>query len=153
MSYSTSLTNTSKNHIYMQNDSHRTSTEHWQKNLNLQKVQETLDITRQNERKKKIEKESEWDQYSREGAVKEKRNPHPGKPPYLQGDQWRWRDLKVSKKSIAAALRRRAEQSESHTDHLHHHPRHLSLRRSGGSWVLRLRLQRSVPGRGLGMAV
>ena len=27
------------------NDSHRTSTEHWQKNLNVQKGQETLPIT------------------------------------------------------------------------------------------------------------
>ena len=32
-------------HIYMENSSHRTSTEHWQKNLPLQKGQETLDIT------------------------------------------------------------------------------------------------------------
>ena len=32
-------------HIYMENDSHGTSTERWQKNLNLQKGQETLHIT------------------------------------------------------------------------------------------------------------
>ena len=34
-----------KKHIYMSNNSHITSTECWQKNLNLQKGKETLDIT------------------------------------------------------------------------------------------------------------
>ena len=38
----------------MQNYSHRTLIEHWQKNLNLQKGQETLDITGEN---KKTERE------------------------------------------------------------------------------------------------
>ena len=32
-------------------------------------------------------------------------------------------------------------------------PRHHSLRHSGGGWALRLRLQRSLLGRGLGLAV
>ena len=60
------LPNTSKKYIYMQNDLPRTSTEHWQKNLNLQKGQETLNITGQNKRKKREreagkKKESEQD--------------------------------------------------------------------------------------------
>ena len=42
-------------HIYMENDSHGTSTERWQKTLNLQKGQETLDITGQNKRKRERE--------------------------------------------------------------------------------------------------
>ena len=84
--------------------------------------------------------------------MKEKKNLHPGKPPNQQGDKLRWRDLKITEKSAAAGLRR-AKQSEIHTDHLYHHPRHHSLRCLGGGWALRPRLQRSVPGRGLGLAV
>ena len=74
--------------------------------------------------------------------MKGKRNPHPGKPPNQQGDQLRWRDLKVREKSMAAGLRR-AKQSDRGTDHLYHHPGYHSLRCSGRGWVLRLRLQRS----------
>ena len=55
-------------------------------------------------------------------------------------------------KSAAAGLKT-AKQSESHTDHLNHRPRHHSLRHLGRDWVLRLRLQRLVQGRGLGLAV
>ena len=84
--------------------------------------------------------------------MKEKRNRHPGKPPNWQKDQPSRKDLKVAEKSAAAALRT-AKQRESHTDHLHHQPGHHSLRRSGGDWALRRRLQRSVPGRGLGLVV
>ena len=76
--------------------------------------------------------------------MKEKRTPHPGKSPNQWGNQPRWRDLKVTEKSAAPGLRR-AKESESHTDHLNHGPRHHSLRCSGRGWVLRLRLQRSVP--------
>ena len=53
--------------------------------------------------------------------MKEERNTHPGKPPNSRGDQLRQKDLKVSEKSAAAGLRR-AKQSASRTDHLHHHP-------------------------------
>ena len=80
--------------------------------------------------------------------MKEKRNLHPRKPTNQQGEKPRQRDLKVAKKSTAAGLRR-AKQSESCTDHLHHHPRQHSLRCLGEGWVLRLRLLRSVLGRGL----
>ena len=52
--------------------------------------------------------------------MKEKRDPHPQKPPNKQGDQPKWRDLKVAEKIITAGLRR-AKKSESHTDHLHHY--------------------------------
>ena len=82
--------------------------------------------------------------------MKEKRNPHPGKIPNRRGGHLRQRDLKVSKKSAIAGLRW-AKQSESHTDYLHHHPRHHSLRHLGGA--LRLRVWRSILGRGLGLAV
>ena len=84
--------------------------------------------------------------------MKEKRNPHPGKPPNRLGDQPGQRDLKVSEKSAAAVLRR-AKQSESRTDNLNHWPRHHSLRCSGRAWVLRLRLWRSGMGSGLVLTV
>ena len=84
--------------------------------------------------------------------MKEKRNPHPGKPPNQRGDQPRQRDLKVAEKS-AAAGQRRAKYSESPTDHLRHRPGHHSQRRLGRGWLLRLRLRGSVPRRGLGLAM
>ena len=74
--------------------------------------------------------------------MKGKRNPHPRKPPNQQGDQMKWRDLKVAMKSAAAGLRR-AKQSEFCT--ITPFPGEHSLRHSGGGWVLRLKLQRSVP--------
>ena len=80
--------------------------------------------------------------------MKEKKNPHPGKPPNSWKDQLSQRDLKVAKKSTTVGLRM-AKQSESHIDHLNHQPRHHSLRCLGGGWMLRLRLWRSVPGKGL----
>ena len=81
--------------------------------------------------------------------MKEKRKPHPGKPPNQWGDQVRWRDLtflKVTDKSAVAGLRR-AKQGESCTDHLEHY----RLSYLGWGWALRLRLRKSVQGRGLGL--
>ena len=86
------------------------------------------------------------------GSLKGKRNPHHGKPPNPQEDQLRWRDLKVTEKSTEPGLRRK-KQSESCIDHMHHWPRHHSLRCSGGGWVLRLRLWKSVLRKGLGLVV
>ena len=45
------------------------------------------------------------------------------------------------------------KQRESCTDYQYHVLGHHSLRHLEGSWVLRLRLQRSVLGRGLGLTV
>ena len=59
--------------------------------------------------------------------MKEKRITYPGKPTNQQGDQLRLRDLKITKKSAAAGLRR-AKLSEIHTDHQHDCPIHHSLR-------------------------
>ena len=82
--------------------------------------------------------------------MKEKGDPHPGKPPNQQKDKPSQRDLQDAEKSAAAGLRTE-KQNESHTDHLNHWQRHHSLRRSGGGQALRLRLYRSVPGSGLGL--
>ena len=65
-----------------------------------------------------------------------------------EGELW---DLKVTEKNTAAGLGR-AKQSESHTDHLNHQPRHHSLRHSDGGWALRLRFWRTVLGREIRMA-
>ena len=55
-------------------------------------------------------------------------------------------------KSATARLRREKTR-ENCTDHWYLWPRNHSLRHLGGGWALRLRLQRSVPGRGLRLAV
>ena len=62
------------------------------------------------------------------------------------------RDLEVTEKGTAAGLRR-AKQSESCRDPLHHCPGHHSLRHWDKGWAVRFRLWRSVLGRGLGLAV
>ena len=51
-----------------------------------------------------------------EGAVKEERNLHPGRP-----QSWRGNHKSSEKKSTAAGPRR-AQQKESHTDHWYHCP-------------------------------
>ena len=58
----------------------------------------------------------------------------------------------LSKKHSSQTEEGKAER-ESLTDHCYHCPGHHSLRHSEGGWVLRLRLQRSVLGRRLGLAV
>ena len=47
----------------------------------------------------------------------------------------------------------RKVQNESCTDHLNHWYRDQRLRSSGGGWALRPRIQRLVPGSGLGLVV
>ena len=84
--------------------------------------------------------------------MKEKGNPHPGKPPNQWKDQPSQRELQETKESAPAGLRTK-KQSERCTDHLNYWHRHHRLRCLGGGWVLRLRLWRSVPGSGLGLMV
>ena len=90
--------------------------------------------------------------HSSEGEVKEERNTHLGRPPNCWGDQPGQRgNLKASEKSAAAGLRR-AKQRELHRP-LVPCPRCHSLRCLGRGWALRLSLPRSIPGRGLGLAM
>ena len=49
--------------------------------------------------------------------MKEKRNPHPGKPPKQGKDQWSQRDLQDTEESAGAGMRTE-KQSERSTDHL-----------------------------------
>ena len=76
-------------YIYMWNDSHRTSTEHWQKTSDLPKgktISTQLGRTKE-KRKKKERKELGRDLHPWEGAVKEERFPHMRKSSHWRGDQ------------------------------------------------------------------
>ena len=86
-------------------------------------------------------RESGWDQHSWEGAVKEERNLHTGRPPDWWRDQLAWRKILEALEKSATASLRRAKQREMHNQY--HHPVCPSLS---------LRLWRSVPGRGLEVA-
>ena len=75
-----------------------------------------------------------------------------------QGVRPRWRRNLNSQVEREAAGQRKAKQRENCTDHWYHCPGHHclvhhSLRHLGGGWVLRLRLWRSILGRGLELAV
>ena len=78
---------------------------------NKKKKKTTKKKTKKKKKKKKKEKKqnkrNRMDQHSQEGAVKDERNPHPGKPPNRWGDQpgW-WGKLRASEKSTADRLRR-----------------------------------------------
>ena len=76
-------------YIYMWNDPHRSSTEHWQKTSDFQKGKKipTYLGRAKEKRIKKETKESGWDLHLWEGAVKEAKFPHTRKPPHWQG-QW-----------------------------------------------------------------
>ena len=67
--------------IYMQNNLHRISTEHWQKTLNLQKRQETLHMTGKNKRKKERERKNQDGTTTPKRELNKERKPHTEKPP------------------------------------------------------------------------
>ena len=81
MWHSVSPTNMSKKHIYMKNDSQRTSTECWQKTSDFRKKQKTLHITGQNKREKEKNKEIRTGTALLKGSCERDRNPLPGRPP------------------------------------------------------------------------
>ena len=89
--------------------------------------------------------------------MKEERFPHLGKSPHRQGDEpGRRGSFRASEESAATRLRK-AKRRVTCRGGRHRHPALPSLRLSsfgaGGGWVkLKLRLQRSDPGRGPGMA-
>ena len=128
----------------MQNDWHRTSTEHYWKTLNLQKEQEILHVTGQNKRMKKERKRRRGEKRGintgpvllRGGNEREKES-----TPW-EANQDRGRTSKPWRKLQQPD--RRAKQRDSCTEHQYHCPGHYSLRHSG--WVLRFRLQRNTTG-------
>ena len=66
----------------MINDSHKTATNHWQKNLKSNKSKNLMTLLGKTREKRKVrEGESELDGCSRKGTVGEKGIPHPGMSP------------------------------------------------------------------------
>ena len=133
-SRSPSPTNASKNTLHVKR-LHGTSTEGWQKNLNLPKGQETLDITGYNKIKREKKGIRTGLAFLR-GSYEGEKEPTPGNPPNRLEDQPRPQSLWDKRSSWTE------DKVESHTDHLHHHPRNHRLRCLGRSWALKLSLQR-----------
>ena len=71
-----------KKHIYRRNDSHRTATNRWQRNLNSNNGKKFVTLLgRTGEKRRVREGESERDGRSRRGTAEEKEILHPGKSP------------------------------------------------------------------------
>ena len=88
-----------KKHIYRINDSHRTATNHWQKNLNSNNVKKFMTLLGKTREKRRVrEGESELDGCSRKGTAKEKGIPHPRKSPTQGKDQPNWRNLQMQRR-------------------------------------------------------
>ena len=89
--------------------------------------------------------------------MKDESFPNPGKPPQWWEDQPGWRgSFRASEESTANGLQR-AKWRVTCTDNCYCCPELPNLRHSstgeGRGWVLKLRLQRSDPGRSLGLTV
>ena len=138
-----------KKHIYRINDSHRTATNRWQRNLNSNNGKKFVTLLgRTGEKRRVREGESERDGGSRKGTAEEKGIPHPGKSPTggkikRTGGISRCREECSSKSEYGKTIK-------NPTDHLNYGHSHQKLRRLGGGWGPRPRLQRLVPENGLG---
>ena len=88
-----------KKHIYRRNDSHRTTTNRWQRNLNSNNGKKFVTLLgRMGEKRRVREGESERDGRSRKGTAEEKGIPHPGKSPTRGKDQTNWRNLQMQRR-------------------------------------------------------
>ena len=140
-----------KKHIYRINDSHRTATNRWQRNLNSNNGKKFVTLLgRTGEKRRVREGESERDGRSRKGTAEEKGIPHPGKSPTggkikRTGGISRCREECSSKSEYGKTIK-------NPTDHLNYGHSHQKLRRLGGGWAPNPRLQRLVPGKGPGDA-
>ena len=136
-----------KKHIYRINDSHRTATNRWQRNLNSNNGKKFVTLLgRTGEKRRVREGESERDGGSRKGTAEEQGIPHPGKSPTggkikRTGGISRCREECSSKSEYGKTIK-------NPTDHLNYGHSHQKLRRLGGGWAPRPRLQRLVPGLG-----
>ena len=140
-----------KKHIYRRNDSHRTTTNRWQRNLNSNNGKKFVTLLgRTGEKRRVREGEPERDGGSRKGTAEEKGIPHPGKSPTGRkikrtGGISRCREECSSKSEYGKTIK-------NPTDHLNYGHSHQKLRRLGGGWAPNPRLQRLVPGKGTGDA-
>ena len=88
-----------KKHIYRINDSHRTATNRWQRNLNYNNGKKFMILLgRMGEKRKVREGESEWDGRSQKGTEEEKGIPHSGKSPTRGKDQTNQRNLQMQRR-------------------------------------------------------
>ena len=140
-----------KKHIYRINDSHRTATNRWQRNLNSNNGKKFVTLLgRTGEKRRVREGESERDGRSRKGTAEEKGIPHPGKSPTGRkikrtGGISRCREECSSKSEYGKTIK-------NPTDHLNYGHSHQKLRRLGWGWAPRPRLRRLVPKKGPGDA-
>ena len=87
-----------KKHIYRINDSHRTATNRWQKNLNFNNGKKFVILLGKTREKRVREGESKLDGCSRKGTEEEKGIPHPGKSLTRGKDQTNWRNLQMQRR-------------------------------------------------------
>ena len=88
-----------KKHIYRINDSHRTATNRWQRNLNSNNGKKFVTLLgRTGEKRRVREGESERDGCSRKGTAEEKGILHPGKSPTRGKDQTNQRNLQMQRR-------------------------------------------------------
>ena len=93
-----SPTNTQKKHIYRINDSHRTATNCWQRNLNSNNGKKFVTLLgRTGEKRRVREGESELDGRSQKGTAEEKGILHPGKSSTRGKNQTNWRNLQMQR--------------------------------------------------------
>ena len=85
--------------IYRVNDSHRTATKHWQKNLSSNNGKNFMTLLGKTREKRRVtEGESKWDGRSQKGTAEEKGILHPGKSPTRGKDQTNQRNLQMQRR-------------------------------------------------------
>ena len=83
----------------MINDSHRTATNCWQKNLNSNNGKKFVTLLGKTREKRRVrEGESKLDRCSGKGTEEEKGIPHPGKSPTQGKDQMNRRNLQMQRR-------------------------------------------------------
>ena len=162
-----------KKHIYRINDSHRTATNRWQKNLNFNNGKKFVILLGKTREKRVREGESEWDGRFRKGTAEEKGIPHPRKSPTV-GKIKRTRGISRCREECSSKLEYLKADQElnrpselraqspkiempgwglgTKTSPLKVSPQERARERLGGGWAPRPLLQRLVPGKGLGDA-
>ena len=138
-------------------DSHRISTEHWQKTSDLwkgKKISMELEKRKSKKKKERERKELEWNLWPWEGAVKEESFLPAGKSAYWRGDQsgqrGRFRALD-EKTTCLQQLECRDTCTDGQCFCPHSPVSDACLLGTGGGWVGKLGFQRSDPERGLGV--
>ena len=140
-----------KKHIYRINDSHRTATNRWQRNLNSNNGKKFVTLLgRTGEKRRVREGESEWT-----GAPERELRRRKGSrtlESHLPGERSNEPEESPDAERSVAVSRNTEKPIKNPTDHLNYGHSHQKLRRLGGGWAPNPRLQRLVPGKGPGDA-